>query len=284
MKTAIVVLLAAVWAGCSVVEEPSSNASNANPLNGTVSGGAAKYLHAFSHSHFAIGGTTTNKTELGRQKVVGPWGVFATHVKTGMTLALPNADAPSRKAPPYPGGSPAHDAAVKAYFLGGGLPSEQIEGVQVMTSVTGVAPPTDAEALPPPKLEAYFSKITRQVQGIPVAESFAWARINDKGEVVMESVYWPEIPSTVVARATAFAKNIADSTWNSSFMAKLPNTPGRLTIHHTPGTWEGAFEATVAFDVPRVGGRVLHFDENGVGFELPDEKPGSWGYTPSQTK
>lgn len=217
-------------------------------------------------------------------KLVGPWGVFATHAKTGMVLALPNADAPSRTAPPFPGGAEAQNVAVKTYFLSAGLPADQVQGVRTMSLMTASGFGASEE---PPTFQPVTSDsvISRQYAGIAIADSYAWARLNSNSDVVTESVYWPEIPSTILNEATAFAKNLSDAAWQKAFLAKLPPPAnGQLVIHHTPGTWNGAFSAAVSYDVPAGGGRLLHFSQVGVAFSLPEEQPGAWGSAPSMSK
>lgn len=282
MRTTCVWLTGILIVGCvSSPDEPLSQARA--PL--APSGSLAGFSHPFSKSHFALGSPSSYKTEFGMQKVVGPWGVFATHSSTGMVLALPNADAPSRAAPPFPGGSEAQNAAVKAYFLSAGLPADQIQGVRTMGLMTasGYGASEEPPAFHPVTSDSFIS---RQYAGIQVIDSYVWARMNDSSEVVTESVYWPEIPATVLNEANAFAKSLSDEVWKKAFLAKLPPPRnGQLVIHHTPGTWNKAFSAAVSYDVPAgSGGRMLHFDQNGMAFGLPDELPGAWGEAPSMTK
>lgn len=218
-------------------------------------------------------------TEFGIHKVVGNNGVFGTRVATGMVLASPNADSPSRFLGPLAGGAAAHDAAVKEYFIGAGLPKEQIASVRVMAGglMDGEAKqPADAH------FKALYSYLDRSVDGIPVVDSFAWARINEEEQVVTESVYWPAIPQAVIDGAKAFASSLADATWATAFHQKAPQN-GKIVIRHTPGVWDGAFKAAVAYDVTWAG-QVLHYDSSGARFKLPSEQEGAWGETPSHTK
>lgn len=264
--------------GCSSAPpEPSEQRSSIASGAGSLSG----YVHRFSCSRFAIGAGTTSKTEFRLDKVVGTWGVFATRSDTQMVLAEPNADAPSRSAPPFPGGDQANNAAVKAYFLAAGLPGDQVLDVHAMPSmgVGGFGP----DVTTGPTLEGYYSYISRQYLGIPIVDSYAWARLDEKGEVVTESVYWPEIPQGALEEAKAFAQFMGDPTWKSSFLAKLPAV-GQLVIHHTSGVWTGAFQAHVSYDVSWHDGKVLHFGVNGTAFDMPEEVPGAWGTGPSTSK
>ena len=47
----------------------------------------------------------------------------------------------------------------------------------------------------------YQSVLERQIDGIRIVDSIAWARMNDHGQVVAEWVYWPAIPSNVIQEA-----------------------------------------------------------------------------------
>lgn len=229
--------------------------------------GLKEYTHTLSRSRFAIGPSVAQYSEFGIDKAVGDWGVFGTNAKTGMVLALPNADAPPRARSALKGGPDVHNAAVRAYFLAAGLPADELGTISVNTKMSaggsGVDGPSQWE------FESYTSRIGRQHDGVPVADSFAWAQINDLGEVVTESVYWPHIPEGVLVEAAAFKKKLADPAFREAFLAKAPEG-GTLVIHHTPGTWEGSFQAAVSYDVGSFG-QTSHFDAGGAKVVLPTE-------------
>lgn len=255
-------------------DEPVSRSSAS-----TTASGAAQFRQTKERTRFQIGSTGREVTEFGIHKWVGDNGVFGTRLATGMVLASPNADSPSRFLGPLAGGPAAHDAAVKEYFIGAGLPKDQIAAVRVMAAglVDGDAKqPSDAH------FKALYSYLDRSVDGISVVDSFAWARINEEEEVVIESVYWPAIPQAIIDSAKAFDVSLADSAWASGFHEKAPQN-GKVVIRHTPGVWDGTFRAAVAYDVTWAG-QILHYDITGARFKLPSEEEGAWGETPSHTK
>jgi len=221
------------------------------------------YSHKFGQSRFAVGPSWVAKAEFGLDKIVGDWGVFATNQKTGMVLALPNADAPSQARSALAGGPDVHNTAVKSYFVGAGLPATEIDKVSVFGKMSaggsGTDDPVDWQ------FASYTSRIDRRHAGLPVVDSFAWAQINDLGEVVTESVYWPQIPDKVAADALSFKAKLADPAFSSKFF-----DGGRLVIRHTSGAWAGPFEAVVSYDVE--GFKTFHYDANGNEFELAEEK------------
>ncbi|MBK7583145.1 MAG: hypothetical protein IPI67_23470 [Myxococcales bacterium] len=226
-----------------------------------------EYVHLFNHSRFAIGSPTYQKSEASIDKVIGDWGVFGTDQKTRSVLALPNADAPSRARPALTTDPAVHNAAVRKYFVDAGLPADEVDSVSVHTmasaSGAGSDPPTSWE------FEAYTSTISRQYDGVRVVESHAWAQFNDLGEVVTESVYWPEVSKSVAMAATAFRKQLEDPAAKAAFFAKVPEG-GRLVIHHTPAAWKGTFSAMVSYDVGGFG-KTKHYDASGWSFTLPHE-------------
>lgn len=267
--TALAVMSGLAALGCESVPEPPPGRVAAASETGDAGG----YVHRFSASRFALGGSAVEKIEFGVDKHIGPWGVFGRNVDTDMALALPNADAPTRDKPPLAGGAAAQTSAVRAYFVAAGLPVGQILDVKPMAEMSasgaGTTEPEPAAAT----LDRYYGMIHREVAGVPVADSYAWASIDEDSEVVAESVYWPSIPRSVVAEAKGFKAKLADSSWRAAFLAKLPG-PGKLVIHHTPGEWTGQFAASVGYDVQSPGGMMgYHFDENAIAFLLPSEEP-----------
>ena len=263
MRALLLGCLLIAMVGCA--EPPPEPVGNASA--GTTTG-LKDYVHTMARSRFAIGPSPSHYSEFGIDKVVGDYGVFGTNAKTGMVLALPNADAPSRARPGPKYGADAHNAAVKDYFVGAGLPAEEVGPITVNTTMSaggaGVDPPAQWQ------FESYTSRIARQYEGVPVADSYAWAQFNDLGEVVTESVYWPQISEGVVKEAASFQKKLADPASKSAFFSKVPEG-GTLVIRHTPGTWEESFHATVSYDVGSFG-KAAHYDSDGKEFSLPTEQ------------
>ena len=266
MTKALAVLgLVSAMACSETPEEPASHTTQT-----AATSEMEEYRHAFSHSQFAVGPATEQKFEFGMEKVVGSWGVFATTQKTGKVLALPNADAPSRLRPALTNDAETHNAAVRKYFVAAGLPENQIESVTAHTKSSAIGIGDDEPTAW--QFQSFTSTISRQYQGVPVVDSHAWAQFNDHSEVVTESVYWPEIPQSVLTAASGFQKQLVDAAAKASFFSKVPDG-GRLVIHHTSGNWQGAFKASVSYDVGSFG-KTTHFDALGDAFSLPEEGGG----------
>ncbi|MCC6903337.1 MAG: hypothetical protein IT377_30470 [Polyangiaceae bacterium] len=228
------------------------------------------YLHALPASKFVPGPSPGQVSEFGFQKTVGAFGVFATR-KNGWALGLPNADAPATRRPPLVTNGEDHDKRVLSYFLGAGLPSEQVQRVNAHATVGRAGATEDLQGLQTasPTLEWYSSVVSRSIQGVPVAESFAVARFNADDEVVSESVFWPAIPASVVADAVALRAQLADSLTGAQFRAKLPpvlaGEQAMVVIHHSPAPHDGVLLSRASYDVFSPGGmrRIRHFDSGG---------------------
>ena len=248
------------------------------------------YTHLLSNSRFAMGTDQVSRTEFGMDKVVGSEGTFATFPLTGMILAVPNANASSKQVARYPGSGADHNSAVLAYFVGAGLPQDQVGSVDVHSRVSGSIQADAPLTTSTPQLVAYTAYVTRQVGGVKIVDSYAWARLNSNGDVVTESVYWPEIPASVVNDAASFAAVFMDPSATASFYASLPADvearTGTLYVHHTSGYWTGAFEAVTTFDMVEPSGRLRHFTQAGTEYRLAAEDPNGYGpstNTPKRT-
>jgi hypothetical protein len=281
-----VVMAMAISYGCGTnPEEVSGSAPSrvkvSTRLPTPSSSSLPGYAHLLSNSHFAMGTSPVARTEYGMDKIVGSEGTFATFPITQMVLAVPNADAPSKQVARYPGAGSDHNAAVLAYFVGAGLPQNQVGPIEVHSRVRGSIQTSGSLSTSTPELVAYTSYVTRQVGGVQIADSYAWARLNANGDVVTESVYWPEIQGSVVDDATAFSAVLADPAATASFYASLPSDvlakTGTLYVHHTPGNWNGAFEAVTTFDMVEPSGRVRHFTQAATEYQLASEAPNAYG-------
>jgi hypothetical protein len=128
---------------------------------------------------------------------------------------------------------------VRDYFVGTGLPSDQIGNVSIHATMSGggLASMVDVSK---GHLDWYTSVITRKIDSVPVAESVAWATFNEDGKVVKESVFWPPVPTDVVQDALALRAAVA----GGDYFKQAPSVPqdGQVTIHHTIG-----MGATLAF-------------------------------------
>ena len=232
------------------------------------------YIHNASNSHFALGTGATIVSEYGMSKLVGSQGVFATNVSTQMVLAIPNADSPARTGSALLDET-THNATVRSYFVGAGLPEAQILSVTAEAGGLAGGPGAGASVAlrGTPPLHHFFSIIKRQANGVEVPDSYAWARFNTDGEVVHESVFWPEIPGSALADAAALQAAMNDPQSQAAYIASLPSETwgGKVVIHHTSGVWSGAFGAFASYDVFDPGGRPRHFDAGGTEFRLPVE-------------
>ena len=207
-----------------------------------------------------------------------------------MTTASANADAPARQRPVLSRDAALHNIAVRNYFVQAGLPEAQIASVTeqaVMENGGREGEPTNPSMA---IFDYWFSTVNRQSpSGVPIVDSFAWARLNADGDSVFEAVYWPSLSSTVLAEADALQKLISDPNSKPAYLAKLAADTnadlehGRVVIRHTPGVWSGAFAERASFDVPTAN-KVVHFDISGARFELPSEVEGSVGTVNSSSK
>ena len=80
--------------------------------------------------------------------------------------------------------------------------------------------------------------LSRAIDGIPVAESHANATMNDQDQSTREEIFWPELPSDVVAGAKAFRDKLKDPAELAAYKAKLPNQAqesGEVMLHHSLG-------------------------------------------------
>ena len=169
---------------------------------------------------------------------------------------------------------------MKSYFLAAGLPANQVGPIHTNVTATGDGPAGAAEI---PKQFSFSSIVTRAVQGIPVDESHAWARLDVGGNVVAESVYWPPLDSSVVSDALALSTTLAAPASAASYYSLLPfpssvSGSGILRIHHSSQFVRGTFQTMACFDVweAAVGGSgtVRHFDKTGAEVRLPQELRG----------
>jgi len=267
--------------GCAK-DAPKSVSVSEHLLASSTAMPIAGYIHSLSQSRFRIGQPTTLEVNLPTLKRWhGSFGAFAIDPTNNAANAIPDADSPTR---PYLLDVPTHNQMVKDYFIGAGLPANQVADVQTMYFGSGSgsvgAPP------PPPVLESISSLLTRAINGVPVVESVAWAKFTTTGDVDMESVFWPPIDAAVASSAAAFAATLADTAQHAAFLAKLPSTIYKergVVIHHTDPSIHAAPTAYVSFDAqtePQLSAAMRHFDVNGVEFRLPQEQAAPVSYTP----
>jgi hypothetical protein len=258
------------------------------PAQGTIAapaGGAAGYQHGVTRSGF-IQNASSSTEQHGYVKSTSKEGTLAANRQDGSTFAIPSAHAENLRLPPYGNSVEEHDAFVKNYFLERGLPADQIGGVRGMTMLeaTGAVGTTPVV----PRIIAYYTVIQRAVDGIQVPDSFAWARVNSRGEVVSEGAYWPALPRQALDEARQLRALLDDPAQREAYASKLPTSArtGALAIRHSAATLGGTFQALATFDVavPTAFVRtqtasgasreilVRHFDANGIEQTLPQEK------------
>jgi hypothetical protein len=123
--------------------------------------------------------------------------------------------------------------------------------------------------------------ITRQINGIPVPDSFASARFNADGEVVEEWVYWPTIPQHAIAEAQSIVHaHAAGSAALATLPTRFQSSPGEGAIRHSDFADESGFQAFGSFDVHLskeanggYRGGTHHFDVNGREIIHPNRRP-----------
>ncbi len=252
-------------------------------------GGAAGYQHGPEHTHVVVGEHRKTAERYGYLRMVGDQGTLATNIANGSTFAAAAPGSSAVSLPPFGNGYEDHDKFVKDYFEKLGLPAEQVASVRAMTMVEAHGPSTEVGRAVP-RITAYYSALQRMVEGVPVSDSFAWARANSRGDVVQEGVYWPAMPSDVVKQVHQFRELLADPHRLEAFKSRLglPGGEGSVVIRHSAATAGDAFESFASYDVsfhvptsaseqktPAPGTTVTvtrHFDLNGTERFLPQEK------------
>jgi hypothetical protein len=255
-------------------------------------GGAPGYQHSIERSRFMLDGTARiaarRVEENGFSKAIGENGVVAVDRRNGLFIAMENGggDKPQLEGKASVMDPDRHNEQVAEYFRGAGVPKEQIGGVHATTYLSSHGSVND-ERPAPPKIDGYASVLERKIDGVPVVDSVAWARLNERGEVISEWVYWPAIP----AKAIADAKKMLENAAKPDFIARLPAglPAGRVVIRHTSATSQAPFEAFASYDVverratpapteknlsvaPSGVAILRHFDAEGAEQRLPQEK------------
>jgi hypothetical protein len=256
-------------------------------------GGAPGYQHGIEHSKFSVGAGPRYVNELGFLKVVGSQGVFAVDAANGLVVAIANAGAGLEAQKPwFTQSSDRHNQLVLNYFVAAGIAKDQVSAVRATTSLASGGNDKQAHALPS-MVVGYQSILDRKVGDLPVIDSVAWARLNDRGVVLAEWVYWPAISARVIAEATQMRETIANDASRGAFLARLPaDLPsGSVVIRHSAATSTRPFVSFASYDVqerrpvlspdgrPRpTDGRAVviarHFGADGREFRLPQEEHG----------
>lgn len=235
--------------------------------------GSSGYVHGLPASRFRIGVGVA--TELDTPAIVrwrGSLGAFALDPTNGWTMALLDSTSPVG---PYILDAGTHEAAVRAYFVSAGIPEDEISAVKSNFELGGGGSTSDPAAAP--EFRSISSVLHRAVGGIPVPESYAWAKMTTGGDVDAESVYWPAIAAVDVSTAVAFADKLADANARADFVSKLPGPiyrDGGVALHvthwglHTPALAIVTYDATID---PWPQAAMRHFKESGEEIRLPHE-------------
>jgi hypothetical protein len=100
----------------------STRAMGATTIDAGPKAGAA-FVHQIGLSRFAVGPGAQQTSAAGAYRVAGTEGAF-TLLQTGMAMANSNVSARVRqRVGPLPGGTAAHNQAVRDYFVAAGLPA-----------------------------------------------------------------------------------------------------------------------------------------------------------------
>jgi hypothetical protein len=243
-------------------------------------------------SLFDVGDDARREIDWPYERIAGSKGVFLIDQVTGATLAVPNApsadsaDESLMPADPEPltKNAKQHNAAVLAYFTEAGLPSAEVSGMHVTTTMAGDGPADQGIQPSRSKLLYYTTHLERSVGGVPVEGSYCFAALDSDGKVITEGVYWPSIPAEVVHRAKALALKLASAESRASFLTRVKavrpdaeEAAGSVRIVHTSAGWHGPFEADALYNVvlSKDGGKaeIVRFDDQGIVVQMPDEVP-----------
>ena len=255
MKCASSVL---AWIGLACVGCTGS-ATDGSAVSGEVTGcevGAplAGAAYDITKSRFAFGSTPSKDDADGFVRWVGVDGVVGIE-QSGGELGILNAGAPEASLPDWSADATSLASHVTAYFATFGVSSCQIGNAQVHSGSDGRT-----------------VLLARSVDGINVAESLAYARLDNKDQSTSEGFYWPTIPADVVTSARAFQAMLADPTELAAYKAKLPadaQGDGLVILHHTSSSSTAPFAAAATYDVepppgPLGRGSTLSFDAEGT--------------------
>jgi hypothetical protein len=255
------------------ISTPATNAGLASARKGK------EFVHHLGASRFHHGGAKETIVENALEKTVGAHGVFARHLQNNAVLAVSNADSPALALPPLSRVAATHSARVVAYFKDAQIPADEISSTHVTTAMEGRSEGDRPMRASDTRLLWYTTHLERQVAGIPIADSQAWAAFNSNDEVVAEGVHWPEIPESVVQKALELTAKLSDgnekaklkSKIRAAFPAVSEDSPGRILIRHTPPTYSGPVKSMAVFEVSgkSPAPHVLDFDAEGQLTALP---------------
>lgn len=302
----VLMFVAAAASETAIAQTPSAGLISAED------GGASGYQHGFERSRFVTGARESavrRVEENGFVKMVGPAGVFAVDLRNGLALAVQSGGSNKGETgaregvstQPYQMDPEKHDQQVTEYFVGAGIPRDQVGGVHTNTYLSASGS-TEEQRPVAPKIDGYASIIERKIDKFSIVDSSAWARMDEQGLVISELVYWPPIPAKVLSEARRLEEQVAAS--DQLFVRRLPPglPPGRVVIRHSAATEDGPFEAYASYDVVErreamipalnkalgdvrvVSVTVRHFDGDGNEIRLPQERRNHGADFPPKSK
>lgn len=273
-------LLCLVLAACAM-QSAGAQQSPADPIPG--------YRHTAEKSRFFAGENVARIERITENDLVkyrGAGGVLVTDEKTGLTMAAQSASqdkaapAVKQRKPAPPLDPDMHNRRVLDYFMQAGLPRDQVERAHANTYLSASGPTSKAISVQP-RVDGYATIVSRKAAQYRVVDSVAWARMDEKGRVVSEWVYWPAIPAGVVADAYRLNERVSGGE-RDAFLAKIasPQKTGQVVIRHSSPFADGEFKAFASYDVVErtqsEGQRgaavtIRHFDVEGKELRLPQE-------------
>jgi hypothetical protein len=257
-RLVVVTAVAVATLGVHCAKVPAEPAKAWSPVpSAVVASTIPGYQHAVAASKVHLGKNVHSDVRNVYQRSVGDDGAFGVNSLNGMVIAVQHTTSPALAVAPYSADMATHSEYVKRYFLGAGIPADQVLGVVGSTKATGAG--RADSPLPVPTIVGYGATLSRAVSGFHVVESFA---------------DWPSIPASLVADASAIAARLNDPVQGPSYLAKLPvKGKHRVRIHHTSGSIivPTTFVAFASCDVLESGGVAHHFDISGAELTLPQE-------------
>ena len=225
-----------------------SNSASSCQAGATLSGS----LYDIAKSRFAFGNTPVRESSSTMLRWLGSDGVVAMY-PNGSELGIMNAGAPETNLPDWGSNTNALAQHVLEYFESMGLPACQVASTSVLGGSLGNT-----------------IGINRGADGIPVVESYAYARINSNDQSTSEDYYWPPIPADTVTAAQNLRDLLFDAQALANYKTKLPATAqgdGQVVIHHTGASSSSPYQSAATYDVPYSSplgmGTTLSFDING---------------------
>jgi hypothetical protein len=258
-----------------------------------VSTGGARYEHRVAQSRFDVGTGAHKEVDGPYNRIVGDKGTFLIDTVTGATLATPNAPRAVSKGAPVSNNYPQpltknpdkHSAVVRAYLVAAGVPAAEVSGTHVTTTMAGGGPMSAGVQPSKSTLLWYTTHLERSLGKIPVEGSYAFAALDNAGQVITEGVYWPAIPASVVHKAQALKQRLASANERAAFLAgvraarpDVGDPVGTVKIVHTSAGHHGKFEAKAVYSVVMrsvEGGKaqIVRFDDTGASTVMADELP-----------